>query len=91
VGYIRQLFRVVRKKSFVEASVWYCWECTCKEELRMLQGATNKTILLTLMCAGGAVMVFHHNKALCGLIKKYPTILFFLLNKKALGARNGSV
>jgi len=28
------VLRVVRKKSFVEASVWYCWECTCKKELR---------------------------------------------------------
>jgi len=55
----------------------------------MLQGETNKTIPLTLMCADGAVMFVITTKFLCGLIKKYPTILFFLLNKKTLGARNG--
>jgi hypothetical protein len=55
----------------------------------MLQGETNKTIPLTLMCADGAVMFGITTRLLCGLIKNYPTILFFLLNKKALGAGNG--
>lgn len=55
----------------------------------MLQGETNKTVLLTLMCADGAVVVVITTRLLYGLIKKYPTILLFLLNKKTLGARNG--
>jgi hypothetical protein len=55
----------------------------------MLQGETNKTIPLTLMCADGAVMVGIKTRLLCGLIKKHPTLLFFLLNKKALGTGNG--
>ena len=55
----------------------------------MLQGETNKTIPLALICADGAVMVGITTMLLCGLMKKHPTLLFFLLNKKALGARNG--
>jgi len=52
-------------------------------------GKSDKTIPLTLMCADGAVMVVITTRLLCGPIKNYPTILFFLLNKKVLGARNG--
>ena len=55
----------------------------------MLQGETNKTIPLTLVCAAGAVMVVITTRLLCGLIKNFPTILFFLLNKKVLGAGIG--
>jgi len=57
----------------------------------MLQGETNKTIPLTLMCADEAIMVGITTRLLCGLIKNYPTILFFLLNKKALGPGMGSM
>jgi hypothetical protein len=53
----------------------------------MLQGETNKTILLTLMCADGAVMFGITTRFLCGLIKKYPTILFFSFKQEGAWGR----
>ena len=40
------------------------------------------------MCKWSCLVVIT-TRLLCGLIKKFPTILFFLVNKKALGVGNG--